>query len=131
MIELDGREVKVGDKMWSPIGGWCRVEDIDEGMDCIDVVFLDDEDNLISLFANCSYYKNGPRCLFWDEVKIIPPPPPKEPEKKWIWTFIVLDAGHEYTFTPKEHMTEERAYVYAENTGNQVLGRIAETEIVE
>lgn len=88
------RDVKVGDRVWSTIGGWGTVERIDNG-GFYPVVAKHDApfpvaNELCSFTISGKAWAYGPQCLFWDEVKIVPPPRPKRKVKKVVEGWVNL-----------------------------------------
>ena len=92
--------IKVGDKVWEYLSGWGEVLQVYTG-DCdypIKVSFgdgcYDDYD-----FNGRNYREKNPT-LFWDEVKMTPPPRPKRKVKKKFWVNVyqkVDGCDHEYS----------------------------------
>ena len=123
MIELDGKEIKIGDMLWNPMFGWGEVINIESNVSRPLMLTFKYG---IFLFKKDGSYGDGPRSLFWDEVKIVPPKP-KQKVKKWKWAFFTFDAGWQYYNVTKSHYTEEQAYAKFSN----IVGRIQETEIEE
>ena len=91
-VMLDDREVKVGDKLWSCVYGWGEVKNIGG--------FLTVEFNQ----TYCSFQDGKKlnnlesRTLFWNEIDMTPPAPPKKLVKKWRWVFETWD-GVDYRIT--------------------------------
>jgi hypothetical protein len=81
-IIFEGREVKVGDRMWSVVSGWGVVSDLNSEKE--HKIKLKHDDDLHSTYTAEGLYisDRGVRCLFWDEVKI---DPPKPKTKRWCW----------------------------------------------
>ena len=83
-IYMDGRELKVGDKVWSLLHGWIQYI----GNNPRSTYLLKFRHGNVSVnypkdFAwSCAGSK---RLLFWNEVTIDPPAPPKQKVKKWRW----------------------------------------------
>ena len=71
----DFSTVKVGDRLWSSLCGWGVVIDT-----CRMPIIIRSEltNDIHSFTKDGKFYINGLQCLFWDEVKIVPPPKPKE-----------------------------------------------------
>jgi len=75
----DFSQAKVGDKVWSPMFGWgivinrTSVKSITVQPKEGTQYWLFTNDGRLHLYA---YLIDGPQCLFWDEVKIVPPPKP-------------------------------------------------------
>lgn len=69
---------KPGDKLWAPMFGWGEVvrDMMHNNSQAVCVRFSGYGD--VSFFVSGQYWENGPQCLFYDEVKIISPPKPKE-----------------------------------------------------
>ena len=86
-VKLDGREVKVGDRLWHFILGWGTVYTTANYTNCaynrICVRF--DLPNRIESFGTDgkSTSDGRNRGLFWDEIKFDIPPPPKKKIKKY------------------------------------------------
>jgi len=96
-IILDGREVKVGDRMWSAVSGYGVVTSIylaDDYIICLRADGLGSN----NYCSNGAFYKGGPRCLFWSEPKFDPPPPPKRKVKKWQWA-LKYPGGDRWTLS--------------------------------
>lgn len=82
-MENDFQNVKIGDRVWDFIHGWGFVDSVTE-----DSFIVHFGQNLFKI--DFGYFKrnarstliSGPRTLFWDEVKIIPPPKPRKRVKK-------------------------------------------------
>ena len=107
-IYLDGLVVKPGDKLWSTVAGWITVHMILPGAQ-YPITCLNGES---SYDATGRYFNNGrdrPRCLFWNEVKIVPPAPPAQTVTRWHWLMQQPNGdywvtGHRYT--QKEAQTQ-------------------------
>ena len=88
--------IKVGDRVWSLQHGWMKVVDLDTySISGISTIGVKKENSVNRI----SYYKDGKfyhadtfQSLFWDEVKIVPPPKPKKIVKKEVYGFVILDA---------------------------------------
>lgn len=87
-------KVKIGDRVWCYYAGWGVITSISHNKSYPIVVKFDIElmGMDISLYfftlSGCTW-KGGPQCLFWDEVKIVPPEqpivaPPKD-TKVLVW----------------------------------------------
>ena len=90
MIMLDGREVKIGDKLYCLIYGWGVVV-----WDTYNGQYISVRNN-IGTFCYTpvgEYLHGGNRTLYWNEVSITPPPPPKRKVKKWHWVAKVQSGG--------------------------------------
>jgi len=109
------RDAKVGDRVWSPIGGWGTVIStscnskhpdypIEIKYDVYDRGVYDrgDKSSTLRTFRHDgSVFGDGNQVLFWDEVKIIPPPKPKRKAKKHLVGTLVfnkLDPGRNPTY---------------------------------
>lgn len=93
---------KSGDKLWSPMFGWGEVIDITSA--CITILSSSNHETYFNL--NGSYFKNGPQCLFYDEVKIIPPSKPKEKKVVVIDGVTWLDRGMGSVIFPIGYINE-------------------------
>lgn len=81
--QLDGREIKVGDELWSVSHGWNKVEALKD-----DSIYLRDNLRYLRRYSlHGSYYLNEKRTLFWDEIDMTPPPPPKKKVAVYRWVF--------------------------------------------
>lgn len=100
-LMLDGIEVKVGSRLWSIQTGW--------GVASLSV---DPASGYPIIIGNSSFSRDGKvyktdvnRSLFWNEVTITPPAPPKKKVKVWDWfvlfCFIVATRGFAKSFTRK------------------------------
>jgi hypothetical protein len=90
MIQLDGIEVKVGSQMWAVQLGWVTVTGVNSG--CYSIETHTPIFGHAGFTVDGCYIQDGPRSLFWDEVKIIPPAKPKRIVKKEVVKYI-NDAG--------------------------------------
>jgi len=64
--------VKVGDKLWSPVYGWGEVDNIHFNHHQLGVNFSNEY-----IYYGLNGMKNGRQILFWDEIDMTPPPKPK------------------------------------------------------
>lgn len=87
MNETTFENVKVGNKVWSIIHGWGTVKRFITGLYPIEVVF---NDSTVKSFAFNGKLSEGHtnRTLFWDEIKISPPPRPKRKVKKTVIRYV-------------------------------------------
>ena len=118
MITLDGREVKVGDRLWSIPDGWVTVEALEGGGYPIVT------ERRTYTTTGKMWKSDRASVLFWDEVKIDPPPPPKRKVKKYQW--LISNAAYNAPAVIMESMTEERARMIY---GGRVIRPIEETMI--
>lgn len=98
-IILDGREVKVGDRMWSMVHGWCEIIGIRPN-DKYPI-----KTTAETFKQSGSFFAGSPRVLFWDEVKIDPPPPPKQKVVRYQW--LMQDSSGSYWMTNGLYTEEE------------------------
>ena len=87
----DFSSVNVGDRLWlidSRYIGWIRVERITTGEYPISV------EKYGTFTVLGQYMKDGPQCLFWDEVIIIPPPKPKRLVTKMLEGLVNVYPNH-------------------------------------
>jgi len=122
-VILDGREVKVGDKMWSFVVGWGEVTAIDT------FIVLKQGGEKYDFYEDGNFYSASPRCLFWDEVEVVPPKP-KLKVDKWRWAIVSAYGGHPYEQIPNELYTEEQINFRIKDTSNKIVGRIQESHKV-
>lgn len=72
----DFSKVKVGDRLWVVVVGWCTVTDVRSS-----------PTYPITLSNGCTYtingrqYMEGPQCLFWSEPEVIAPEKPRRMKK--------------------------------------------------
>ena len=122
-VVLDGKEVKIGDKMWSFITGWGVVEEIS------DFISISSKSGLHSFYRAGSFHQDTPRCLFWDEV-VVEPPKPKVPVEKWKWVLVIHDGGHTCESVTGTYFSEKGIIEACRHQTTEVVGRIQETKIV-
>jgi hypothetical protein len=89
------RDAKVGDRVWSMKWGWGDIRKINYEYSTVD--YQSFKNNLLYKF-NWDGRENSEDTsptLFWDEVKIVPPPKPKSKVKKVIggWTCYYKPCG--------------------------------------
>jgi hypothetical protein len=81
------KDAKVGDRVWSLLHGWGKIIDVNldltgRGVDYesypIKAMFDDNYDGSFTVDGKFNDSKYGNQVLFWDEVKITPPPKPKK-----------------------------------------------------
>lgn len=85
----DFKNAKVGDRVWSSRTGWTKIVSVNEGFN------YPIETEEINSYTHGGLYKITDMLptLFWDEVKIIPPPKPKKKVKKFISGWLSLFEG--------------------------------------
>lgn len=131
-MENNFKNAKVGDRVWDIIHGWgCVTEYCDAMVSGIYVIFSipkDSEDSSVTKIfywfdgtVSRLYHQNGcdTRTLFWDEIKIKPPPRPKEKVKKTIkaWVNIIADEGYFRGWRIEDAVYESRSNILnARNT---------------
>jgi len=126
-IILDGREVKVGDMMWSAVTGYGAVTSV-RLTDDYPICLRSDRLGSNNYFSsNGAFYKGGPRCLFWSEPKFDPPPPPKRKVKKWQWLYKCY-GNREWAITPY-FPSEDEARNYVRLVNGVIGPFIIPTEI--
>jgi hypothetical protein len=85
-------EVRINDKVWDLIHGWGHVCIIDrEGGDIRRMVVQFNDGEKYAYWPEGREYSSDTfsrQRLFWDEVKIVPPPRPKRKIKKTIWVNV-------------------------------------------
>ena len=124
-MKLDGKEIELGSKMWSPIGGWGKVINMDD-IGWFEVHFGERECTEIFSFEG-AFYRNGPRCIFWDEIDLTPPNP-KMKVKKWRWAYEWHDNGLVFN-NVTGHMTEKEMNSRIRCSNGEMIGKIESTEI--
>lgn len=81
---------KVGDRIWNVVQGWGEVIQIDN--DPIYPLGIQFENGIAEKFTldGKGNRRDKYPCLYWDEIKIIPPPKPKRKVKKTVegWASI-------------------------------------------
>lgn len=108
MSYFDG--IKVGDRVWSIEYGWGFVKELKNT--CYPIVVQFDSEDHQQFTMNGKFFTNSPnQSLFWDEVKITPPPRPKVKEKKseTKWTSICVETGKAVDFLYGSVVCAERA----------------------
>lgn len=88
-LYLDGHEIKVGDRLYHLLRGWLVVANAYYHSTMRDYVLVLRD---VASGDNFSMYQSSPnleddseRVLYWDEVKITPPPKPKKKEMRYQW----------------------------------------------
>ena len=78
---------KVGDRIWNVVQGWGEVVQIDN--DPIYPLGIQFENGITEKFTldGKGNRRDKYPCLYWDEIKIIPPPKPKRKVKKTVEGF--------------------------------------------
>jgi hypothetical protein len=126
-MNLDGREIELGDKLYCLANGWGVVTYLDNGP-VIDypltIMFDYNGDQSYTVDGRLDF--NLPRCLYWDKPEIVAPKP-KQKVKRWRWAVTVADAGHIYD-TVTEHLTVDELNNRVKRFGETPIGRILETE---
>ena len=77
----DFSSVKVGDRLWlmsAAYNGWVVIKKNGSGEYPLYVHYEGQDSYWGCLNFSGQCVKDGPQCLFWDEVIIIPPPKPKK-----------------------------------------------------
>lgn len=90
-------DVKAGDRVWGVADHWGTVEKI-RGEDF--VVRFDRGVTASFSFEGKVYPNDGYPSLFWDEVKIIPPPRPKRRVTKTGWVHPSYIGEHKDSYEP-------------------------------
>ena len=124
-IFLDGHEVKVGDRLYCLHYGWGTVSDIFVGGSY--PLFLMFGENTVTYTVDGKQFLRQKRALYWDEVKIIPPPKPGKKVKKYQWLMRQKDGSH--WVTTNLHTEEDARVMW----GDKVVRPIEETlvEVLE
>jgi hypothetical protein len=78
------KDAKAGDRVWSVRRGWGSVKAIHEGGYSIIVKFENCPELGSYGYDGMEFHHDVFPTLFWDEVKIVPPPKPKRKVKKVI-----------------------------------------------
>lgn len=129
-IYLDEIKVEVGSRMYSTQYGWGEVDEIEDyELEDYPICFISDSGYDETYDREGGSHEDCPRSLFWDEIKIIPPAPPKPKVKKWRWAVESFDGGHLYAHVT-EHMTERQVREYL-TCSTTIIGKIEATEIEE
>jgi len=91
---LDGIEVKVGDRLWSLCIGWVIVANVNaDGTILAKPSYPTTEWCWTVDGKKFHNTKEALRDIYWDEVKITPPPKPKRKVKKVIEKWMNLNDG--------------------------------------
>lgn len=116
MSYFDG--IKVGDRVFHVINGWGTVVAIDKSTLPVNVDFDNDIQWDFTLDGK-SHENDFGQSLFWDEVKITPPPRPKHKEKKKLVIYgnIVKGVGNKF-IGPKREWFLHKTYEDAETNDN-------------
>ena len=124
-IFLDGHEVKVGDRLYCLLYGWGTVDDINFGRDY--PLFLNLGEHAMTYTASGEHFLGQGRVLYWDELKITPPPKPGKKVKKYQWLMRQKDGSH--WVTTNLHTEEDARVMW----GDKVVRPIEETlvEVLE
>jgi hypothetical protein len=106
------RDAKVGDRVWDITSGWGKINNIISWPTeyPVVVVFGEDEFPYSYTYQGRMTTSDINPSLFWDEVKIIPPPKPKQKVKKTLWLNIFnIECG---SYTIFGYGTEQTADGY-------------------
>lgn len=82
------KDAKVGDRVWSVGNGWGTVRRITRDEKFPIKVAFDNGDTGSFILDGKEFVDNSYPTLFWDEVKITPPPRPKRKEKRVIEGYL-------------------------------------------
>jgi len=74
----DFKDCEVGDAVWSMCHGWGKVNGIGSTSDLFSVCVLFTDGHSTAYTVEGRDYRHNKNTLFWDEVKITPPPKPKK-----------------------------------------------------
>lgn len=106
-VKLDGREVKVGDKLWDFEKDWVIVTFIANPKNNLYPIHVKVADTINTYTESGKPFSTSNRTLFWDEIKFDIPPPPKKKVKKWQWVYLGKDG--KYFLTDYHYATREEA----------------------
>ena len=97
MKEAMFKDAKVGDKVWSVQEGWGEISQVDLGCEWPVMVEFQKGRQRTYAFDGREYPDHQHPTLFWDEVKIDPPPRPKRKVKRVLegWVNIYPAEGWE------------------------------------
>lgn len=103
-------DVKVGDRVWSVLCGWGVVVDIDTSHYPVDVNFDAGSCDCFTFEGKQEIRDTSP-ALFWDEIKIVPPPRPKRKVTKTLEGWINLYPGGSTSgnLHPTESVADQKA----------------------
>ena len=132
MPTINGREVKVGDRLYSYLfASWGEV------IKKNGIVDMDIRYPIRVLFPSIgeeTYTSDGrfrldyrSQDLFWNEVSITPPEPPKKKVKKWQWLY--RSEGESVSITPKPYRTFEEASLDNPSLRTRLIGPCKESEV--
>ena len=126
-IMMDGEPLEDGDRVWCLLRGWGKVIKLEPGFfDSITVLFGEHEYAYRSEgLPKLSGVFQQVRTLYWDEIKITPPPKPKKKVKVWDWVIynlvdepsLVLSARTETDLKEKGYLS----YKKVEGTEREVI----------
>jgi hypothetical protein len=111
MAYFDG--LKVGDRVWEIKSHWGFVDEIlNTYLNPIKVVFKNRGYGFYRMDGRCSEFDLG-QILFWDEIKIVPPPRPKCMVTKEGWINIYKENNFTYigdSISRTKEEADHRAY---------------------
>lgn len=117
------RDIKRGDKVWTPLFGWGVVSDVGESYAYQILVTSIDGTNQARFRYDGSFCRDNSQCLFWDEIPMTPPPRPKRKVKKVVEGWLnIFGPGQTECYL---HPTKPGADDSIINTGKKRLGDAA------
>lgn len=125
-LYLDGRLVRVGDRMWSLTFGWVHIIDVNVEVRDYPILAkknLSDFEDILFTQSGEAFRGTGMRCLFWDEFKLPEPPKPKQLFEFFKWA-VKNDDGSIYV---SDYLTEREA---EESFNEDLIGCIKETKLI-
>ena len=105
------KDARVGDKVWSVSQGWGVIVDINKSEYPVVVEFKESGTRRVFTYEGRWVATDPYPSLFWDEVKIVPPPKPKRKVTRVVeGYFNVYPPGTLSTmFHPSEDLANRRA----------------------
>lgn len=119
-ITMDGEPLEVGDKVWCLLRGWLKFDGVFRIGVCayFPLRFIDKNGEQVTYTQAFQNMAGSNRTLYWDEIKITPPPKPKKKVKVWDWFVQWDDSGviervNKTTMKDLEDRAERRSMYYS------------------
>ena len=120
MATLHGKEVEVGDKVWSVTRGWGLVTKIVKGSLYPFVVLYDDDHRDTYTESGKISQSHTHPTLFWEEMILTIKP---QPVYEWLWAYS-RDNGNEWRVTRWYYENEDEVRQQLKEASTRVISKI-------